>query len=590
MKRKILAAIVLIIFGLCPSISQTSSIQKKASPVIRITSKMPPPVWALEERKLFALYDTASRVFAEKYLDEKGYLRVVERWGGNDGPDDAMENFSHWPLLYALGGPDILIKLYQKAWEGHIEQYTKARIPDVEMAKNGMYHNEFITSFDWEHNGEGLSAFCFYGLVNPDDPIYKKRMIRFAGLYLNEDPEAQNYDPQNKIILSLHNGSLGPKMTNATEMDWGGESVPGYPDRLTRYSDAGNIRGDHPLNLIATTLAMNAYMLTGDNKYRSWILEYTDAWRRRIIENNGNIPSNIGLDGRIGGEWDGKWYGGTFGWNFDPKSNVRNYTIRGPRIGMGNALMLTGDKNFIIPLRQQMQNLYDAKKMADSTILLPNKYGDNGWYGYIRENQFDVLQDIYLWSMDAADLKYLKKDPWITYLSGKNVSYPETAIQREKQSILRTIRAINQDTSRQQFRPADGPQRFNPVKAGTLARLTTGGNDPGIAGNIFHCRVRYFDPLLKRAGVPEDVAALVQKISADGIELFLVNTNPKQPRQVIIQAGAYGEHQFSEVAWDNKQIPVDSKTLTFDLSPGAGSTINLKMKLFANTPGLTLPW
>ena len=76
-----------------------------------------------------------------------------------------------------------------------------------------------------------------------------------------------------------------------------------------------NIRGDHPLNLNVTNLAMHAYMLTHEAKYRAWLLEYVDAWRNRIEANGGNIPSNIGLDGTIGGEWGGKWYGGVFGWD-----------------------------------------------------------------------------------------------------------------------------------------------------------------------------------------------------------------------------------------------------------------------------------
>ena len=79
-----------------------------------------------------------------------------------------------------------------------------------------------------------------------------------------------------------------------------------------------DLSGDHPLNLMATNLAMTAYMLTHEEKYRSWILEYVDAWKERARENGGNIPTNIGLDGSIGGQWDGKWYGGVYGWNFRP--------------------------------------------------------------------------------------------------------------------------------------------------------------------------------------------------------------------------------------------------------------------------------
>jgi len=83
---------------------------------------------------------------------------------------------------------------------------------------------------------------------------------------MNEDPEAPNYDARLKIIRSLHNGSRGPKLSDATERDWGGEPVAGHPERLSRYKTGGNIRGDHPLNLCTATLALNAFALTGESK------------------------------------------------------------------------------------------------------------------------------------------------------------------------------------------------------------------------------------------------------------------------------------------------------------------------------------
>ena len=39
---------------------------------------------------------------------------------------------------------------------------------------------------------------------------------------------------------------------------------------------------------------------------------------QRAKDNDGIIPSNIGLDGKIGGATDGKWWGGAYGWGFSP--------------------------------------------------------------------------------------------------------------------------------------------------------------------------------------------------------------------------------------------------------------------------------
>ena len=586
---KFISLIGLLFLGFTVT-GQNLSIGQTEIPEIKISTPIKPPVWAIEQRKLFDLYNQACQLFAKKYLAENGYMKVVERWGGNDGPDDAMENFAQWTLLYALGGSESVLEVYKKAWEGHLIQFTKAKIPSIEMAKDGMYYKEFITSFDWEHNGEGLSAFNFYGLVNPNDTLYQKRVFRYAGLYMNEESEAQNYDPKHKIIRSLHNGSRGPKLTFASETDWGGEPVEGFPERQNRYSTAGNIKGDHPLNLLTTTLAINAYMLKGEKKYSDWLLEYTNAWYDRIIENKGNIPTNIGLDGTIGGEWNGKWYGGTFGWNFWPESNVRNYFIRGPRVGFGNAFILTNNKKFIKPLQQQMQNLYAVKKIQGSNIMLPNKYGDNGWYGYIPERNFDVLRDIYLWTMDTLNLEHLGKDPWISYLLGKNPNYPEQAIKKEQEFVLRCIKKMNEDSITDKIRQTDELQKVNPVKAGTLVQLTTGGNDPGIAGNILHCRVRYFNPEQQRAGLPEDVSALVDKITPDGIELILVNNNKTQSRKVILQSGAYGEHNFKTVIINNQSLSLNKNKLFVEIEKGSGSKIILKMDLYKNNPTLALPW
>src|SRR6476659_6399487 len=101
-----------------------SSHATAAEPTIKVDSTMTPPAWALLEREVLRMNAAACEEFFAKYFDERGFLLCVERWGGDDGPDDAIENVNDWPLLYALGAPENVKQMVEKAWEGHLRQYT----------------------------------------------------------------------------------------------------------------------------------------------------------------------------------------------------------------------------------------------------------------------------------------------------------------------------------------------------------------------------------------------------------------------------------------------------------------------------------
>ena len=111
----------------------------------------------------------ACEEFFARYFDQRGYLLCVERRGGDDGPDDAIENVADWPILRALGASDSILHMYKKAWEGHLRQYTQAKTVEVPFARNGMLYKEFHCMMDWMHIGEELRVFNLQGLSDPDD-------------------------------------------------------------------------------------------------------------------------------------------------------------------------------------------------------------------------------------------------------------------------------------------------------------------------------------------------------------------------------------------------------------------------------------
>ncbi len=77
------------------------------------------------------------RVLREAYYDERGYIQCFLRWGANDGPDDAFENFNRWPELHALGADDEIRQMYLKAWEGMTRQYSEAKTKETPAGRDG---------------------------------------------------------------------------------------------------------------------------------------------------------------------------------------------------------------------------------------------------------------------------------------------------------------------------------------------------------------------------------------------------------------------------------------------------------------------
>ena len=575
---------------------------------VTIDQPMPPPTWALLERELLRANTAACREFFDRYFDERGFLLCVERWGGDDGPDDAIENLIYWPILHAVGAPDSILEMYKKGWEGHLRQYTAAKTVEVPFARDGMYYKEFPVMFDWLHHAEGLNVFCLQGLSDPYDDAFQKRARRFSGFYMGEDPQAQNYDPEHKVIRSMFNGSRGPLLRKATALDWAGDPIEvenrfvlghgekNYEEVLAHFKDYNDVAGDHPSNLLSTALALNAYMIDHEPKYKEWVVEYVGAWRDRMIENEYVIPSNIGLDGTIGGAADGKWYGGVYGWGFTVEGvgestgpSDRQTFDRGFQ-GFMNAVLLTGDRSMVDLWRKQMDVVNSNKRVVNGRTLYPHKYGDDGWYSFQPQPYGAGSTGIYYVTMRDDDFRRVSGSPWFQYLKGGNPEYPEQVLRSDFEHIRGRVEGMRADTTTPDTRLSDDPLKYNPAAVRSLTELMLGGLYPGRTGMVLHCRLRYFDPVLRRAGVPEDVAVLVETMTDDEVTVTLVNTSQLDSRRVVVQAGGYAEHQFESVTHGGREQDIDGSHFSVELAPGSGSRLTLKMHRYVNQPTLRFPW
>ena len=611
-----------------------ASLSAAAPRTISIDTAMPAPRWAGLERQILAANVPACREFFRKYYDERGYLQAFLRWGANDGPDDAFENFNRWPELHALGADDEILRLYLIAWEGMTRQYSEAKTRDVPAGREGMYYKDFSAQSDWMHHGEGLQLFNRMGLSAPGLPAYRARARRFAGLYMGEDPDAPNYDRDRKLIRSMINGSKGPLLRKATALDWVGDSFDTtgfvalhgentYAQFLEHYQEYTDVVGDHFLNLVATTLPTNAYLLTGEAKYRRWIVEYMDAWLARMKKNDGIIPSFVDLDGTIGGR-EGKWWGNAYGWGFSPVNPVtgrREDRNRIPRalVGFSNALLVTGDRKYVDAWRDMIAAVNAHARQVDGRTEYPTMFGASGlasrsseaknasvawlanrssgaqaesvgWYSFQREPWSVGALEVWYWSMSAEDRARVGANPWVEFLEGKNAAYAESALQRDLDSIAKKVDGIRADTTVPEKRLADNMLDLNPAATDAMVRLMFGALVPGREGGLLNARLRYFDPERRRAGVPEDVAALISEIADRRTVVTLVNTSKAEPRTVIVQAGGYGEHQFDSVEWSGRTERLDARDFSVRLAPGAGATLTLAMRRYVNTPTVRFPW
>jgi hypothetical protein len=625
-------------------VSVVLSVAAFAGTSIEITTPMAPPPWGVMERLLLDEKSQHIEDFYDFYFDERGYLLHTPHWGSVDGVDDLFDIFGDWTTLYSLGGRQSVLDLYRKGNTGGIRQYTDYKTVGTDVAKDGAYYKEFVTMADWSHTGEGLRGFHLEALTDPADDTYQKRARRFAGFYMNEDPDAPNYDPEHKIIRSMMNGSKGPLLRRARPVDWAGDKVTGwfhflhgagrgrmeemtderYELFLGQVNELAEVVGDNPMNLLTTNLALNAYALAHEEKYRDWLLEYVDAWAERTAKNDGNIPSTIGLDGTIGGGTaEGTWFGGSYGsWDAalwypaNGEVQYRSMFYRGMFAGFSNALLISGDQKYVDVLRRQMDNIFAAKKYEDGELLLPLNYGVRGeksespdyywvdgdifwkekkltepkWYNFRRNAYMNELIDIYLYSMEQRDLDRVHKNGWTEFLQGRNPDYPVQSLQQGFNEVRRDNYELRNDETTPETRLVDWPMGQNHYGAVTnLNRLMCGANLSGMHYRQL-ARLRYFDPERVRSGIPEDVAALVTGMDKEKTHVTLVNLSQTEDHTVVVQTGSYGEHQCRRVEVNGDSYPVDDRLFTVHLDPGAGAELVVYADRHVNRPTLALPW
>lgn len=629
-----------------------------------ITASVPclsPPEWALSERALFALLDEGWRRFAELYTRPDGSLRYDGQLSTRDGGDDFLEAFFNWPQLYLLGGADDLPEACARHWHGVVAQLTGL----------GIFRDEFEIGYDWFHLGE--SMLFFYGLTMADPGRWRERATRFADLYV--DPAHGNYDAALRIVRAAHNGSGGARegVSDTSHYPWLAQEAEhyGYPldwlvpdrapvppldsdPRLGPQMRERLGRGDVVANLAIGGLALNAFLVSGESRYADWLADYVRAWQERAAANGGLVPDNVGADGVVGSQLDGRWYGGHYGWSWPHGLYSVGQAVL---VGAMAAALANGDDTYLSLPRQLLDTVIALGKrmrLTDSdtsirrrwlahlgpaaeqdTLLVPYRHSDRGWFDW---NPVQTSVPMALWHYtadpdDRARIDALRsasgypwqrvrafrdkeeaghEEPWYAYLAGDAPDYPAAGLAAAHAQARRRL-ALMEQLAGQEVREPDIHrwQNLNPVVTEVLTQLTWGGPQVVYNGGMAQARLRYYDAARRRPGLPPDVAALVTCIDPDATSVTLVNLSGTGSRTVIVQAGAFAEHDIiaaryeaADPGWTGSHgdyVPgaqersahrakVDGPWLDVILPPGCEISLTLALAMRVRTPALRTPW
>lgn len=599
--------------------------------IITASEKSVPPAWALMQQQLIRTINEAAPVFLDRFTRRDGTLYNYGEW------DDVYEMFYNWSLFYAIGGDEYTFDRALRQYnvltrQGTVIDAPRTRREGYFVSEPSLY-KEFTKAKDWFHISEGMTA--FYDLAVGDPAIHENinRARRFAGFYLNEDTEAPNFDPDLKIIRAAATGSDGPAerhydaaynlsyghaslypFVEEVEKDW--NKNPARREELLRLYNEIVTPCDVPVNLYATGLMTNAYLYTGDEKYKTWVLDYVDAWMERIRLNNGILPDNIGRSGTIGEYRKGQWWGGLYGWS----ARYSNHMIFSAlSVATECAFLVSGgDTTYLDLLRSQIDVLLEqAKTSPEGQFQVPYKYGREGWHDY---RPMNVRGLAHLWhaSMDQGDWERIMRvrkassDDWgiepstgdrcagrteasrLMYYAGENPDWPLEILRADYRVVLRRLEFMRTDTRDVRTLYSDDLHVNNPVLTKGLLQVTMGAPQTIYNGGLLRARVRYFDPDYARPGLPPDVAALVEELDEERTVVRLVNTNALASRRLIVQAGAFGEHTVTEVRYPegdgNRAIPVNKKYFAVMLPPGTAIRLDIGIKRFANIPTYAFPW
>ncbi len=544
--------------------------RSEATPIRVGTAAKERPAWATKQLAAFAAIEKCYQDFMKRFVKPDGSTVVTARCS-HGNIDDIMEGFFKWDKFMLLAASDDLREKYVRVWKYHWKYGTEKR-----WFADGFY----VKGYDAEHAGELLPMLWACLELRPDDRELADLNIATAEVLTR--PEW--FDHQKGLFK--YSWVRSAPIDEAWRQKW-----------LTRW------RGECGVNTIYSSCVWLAYLSSGKEKYRKWVLDYSRAWNAAAKRNKGVFPYHIDTaSGKFGPGGDGRWWKGTekgtasfdyAGYGFvTPTRGFRNLPVA--------AAFLDGGKT------EHASGLVSTVKafFANAENGLPASAYDGDKGGWFRGKKWPhhipvLLDKAYVLTFDPELKKLIagyptEKARWLeremaewcqfTYCGKGDLSNAEKAFERAKR---RAEKRMQKASALKDPRKGDDLTEVTHEYLGDLdyvdgAQWTghnarCGGPSPGPVG--------YFSDKGRR-GLPPGVAALVRNVEEKSTTVLLANSRGK-PVRIILTGGYYGQHRIDAVASAGKRTAVKSRRVLLEVPAGGVAELKLTLVPCAEKPTLT---
>jgi hypothetical protein len=263
-------------------------------------------------------------------------------------------------------------------------------------------------------------------------------------------------------------------------------------------------------------------------KYAAWVQEYVGAWLERTRANGGITPDDVGPSGKVGENFNGKWWGGLYGWRWPHGYHSVGQALH---LAAANAMLgAGGDSRYLELPRSNMDALIALGREERGTFRVPTQKTAGGWRTWQPMDQ-SYMASLWYMSRDPRDWERLEKmraasgsdwrrvadmhnkmdaghdAPWLRYLAGDNPDYPERILSSSYGQVSARMARIRDnvllmDTDPAMWKKVDADkvdltqvsehhfQSVNPVTTEALVQLMLGAPQIQYNGGMLHATVR----------------------------------------------------------------------------------------------------